>query len=357
MNDEVLLSGNLATPLRTIAGVIGQFAFVGASDRQAAAILSDAGLPSSAMAQLDFPISLRQELQVIALLVDLLDATVSPITLIASLREAVGLESFGVLGMTMRHAATLLTALELSLEFPQLNWGHSRLLLTKRGSELQLRLELDLKDLPAGPGEQAQRLRQYCIMLDLVSMTQITQDLVGEASHPVQVTLPWPQPPDWRADSLGCPVIFDAPQAAAYYPASVLGAPLPRASDLLYRNYYLISERLSHMLADNICLSEQVTRWLWAQTPVLKRGEIARLLARSERTLTRQLRAEGTSYAQLLSKVQNQRAQAFLLNPQLSVTEVAERLGYSEPAAFSRAFTGWNDEAPLRWRQRQTSAP
>ena len=91
-------------------------------------------------------------------------------------------------------------------------------------------------------------------------------------------------------------------------------------------------------------------RWLWAYTPPPGRGEVAELLATSERNLTRQLAAEGTSYSELLARVQSERAKNLLRNRALSVSEIGYRLGYAEPAAFSRAFTRWTGQSPLKWR-------
>jgi AraC-like DNA-binding protein len=119
----------------------------------------------------------------------------------------------------------------------------------------------------------------------------------------------------------------------------------------VYRSFVAIAERQSLMLAEEIGLAERVSRWLWAYTPPLRRGEIARQLAMSERSLTRQLGREGTSYAQLLAAVQRERAQNFLRNGALSVSAIGYRLGYTEPAAFTRAFTQWTGMSPLKWRR------
>ncbi|MFT5692991.1 MAG: AraC-like DNA-binding protein, partial [Oceanicoccus sp.] len=131
--------------------------------------------------------------------------------------------------------------------------------------------------------------------------------------------------------------------------------PLPRANPLIYRSYEVIAEKLSHSLADESRLSESVTQCLWAQTPPLKRGEIAKKLSMSERSLTRKLHGEGTNYSELLTRVQSERATNFLSNRSLSVAEVAYRLGYSEPAAFSRAFNKWHAMSPLQWRHSFTN--
>jgi AraC-like DNA-binding protein len=90
---------------------------------------------------------------------------------------------------------------------------------------------------------------------------------------------------------------------------------------------------------------------LWAYTPPLKRGDVASQLAMSERSLTRQLGKEGTSYTELLAEVQSERAKNYLRNPALAVSEVGYRLGYTEPAAFTRAFTKWTGSSPLKLRR------
>ena len=108
------------------------------------------------------------------------------------------------------------------------------------------------------------------------------------------------------------------------------------------------------MLAEDISLTERVTRWLWAFTPPLKRGEVASQLAPSERSLTRQLGNEGTSCAALLASVQEERAMNYLRNPRLTVSAVGYRLGYTEPATFTRAFTKWTVYSPLKWRKHHT---
>ena len=51
--------------------------------------------------------------------------------------------------------------------------------------------------------------------------------------------------------------------------------------------------------------------------------------------------------------MQSERAKNFLRNRDLSVSEIGYRLGYAEPAAFTRAFTHWTGQSPLKWRQSQ----
>jgi AraC-like DNA-binding protein len=80
---------------------------------------------------------------------------------------------------------------------------------------------------------------------------------------------------------------------------------------------------------------------------------IARALATSARSLQRRLAAAGVSYQQLLDLTRKDAAERYLTDSPLSVGEVAYLLGYSEPAAFDRAFKRWHHETPRAFRQRQ----
>lgn len=65
---------------------------------------------------------------------------------------------------------------------------------------------------------------------------------------------------------------------------------------------------------------------------------LSRLLDMPERTLRYRLQCEGSSYRELRDEVLQQQAGALLATTHLPVGQIAERLGYAEPAAFIRAF-------------------
>jgi len=60
------------------------------------------------------------------------------------------------------------------------------------------------------------------------------------------------------------------------------------------------------------------------------------------RTLQRRLAKAGTSFETLRDDARRHAAEVYLSNATLSITEVAYLLGYSEPAAFHRAFKRWH---------------
>ena len=66
----------------------------------------------------------------------------------------------------------------------------------------------------------------------------------------------------------------------------------------------------------------------------------------SRATLFRRLRAEGTSFERVLDEVRRRLALAYVVEKKLRVNEAAYLLGFSDPAAFSRAFKRWTGKSP-----------
>lgn len=348
----IIATGNLASARRIIAGVLGQLDFLAIDEDAAKAIFLNAGLPLRALEEPDFPVSLQQELEIIAALVAQVPPENSLIRLLFGSLPVRGIENLGVIGMAMRHAATALDALKVSLAYPELTMGHCRMVVRRQQETALFSFQMDRPALRDADDVSVDRLMEYCVVLDLISSLRNIEDVAGSGQPPVWVTLPYPEPADWAevAGELNFPVRFSAEEACIAYPTALDGSPLPKANTVLYKMYTSLADKLSLMLAEGIGLEERVMRWLWAYTPPPGRGEVAELLATSERNLTRQLAAEGTSYSELLARVQSERARNLLRNRALSVSEIGYRLGYAEPAAFSRAFTRWTGQSPLKWR-------
>ena len=77
---------------------------------------------------------------------------------------------------------------------------------------------------------------------------------------------------------------------------------------------------------------------------------VARALGASTRSLQRRLAKAGLSFQELLEHTRRDAASEYLSNSQLSIGEVAYLLGYSEPAAFHRAFKRWHGITPREFR-------
>lgn len=85
--------------------------------------------------------------------------------------------------------------------------------------------------------------------------------------------------------------------------------------------------------------------------PILHTGKvpmerIAAKLGVSRQTLFRRLKAEGITYEMVLSELRHRLALDYLTGNKVTVSETAYLVGFSDPAAFSRAFKRWTGSTP-----------
>ena len=72
----------------------------------------------------------------------------------------------------------------------------------------------------------------------------------------------------------------------------------------------------------------------------------------SRQTLFRKLKAEGANFEKVLDELRHRLALDYLSGKKVSVNETAYLVGFSEPAAFSRAFKRWTGSSPRDARMR-----
>lgn len=150
-----------------------------------------------------------------------------------------------------------------------------------------------------------------------------------------------------------CPIAFDQPSNVFHLSRETLHQPLPTAnSHVLGKLEELLLEYQESLVGAPLTtrLRRIVTLELRNGPP--KRDAIARRLGLSQRSLSRQLAEEGTSFTEVLHSVRAVLARETLARGG-SVTETAFLLGFSDTSAFSRAFRRWTDEAPSDFVKRR----
>lgn len=85
--------------------------------------------------------------------------------------------------------------------------------------------------------------------------------------------------------------------------------------------------------------------------PALQDGDvrmeaIARQLGVSRQTLFRKLRSEGVTFEKVLDDLRKRMSLDYLNGKKMSVSQTAHLVGFSDPAAFSRAFKRWTGSSP-----------
>ncbi|RTE65326.1 AraC family transcriptional regulator [Amphritea opalescens] len=77
--------------------------------------------------------------------------------------------------------------------------------------------------------------------------------------------------------------------------------------------------------------------------------EISEQMNLTPRTLRRKLKEEGSSFSIIKSSLRREYAIKLLTIEDLRIVNISERLGFSETAAFCRAFKRWTGKTPSRW--------
>jgi len=181
--------------------------------------------------------------------------------------------------------------------------------------------------------------------------------LIGEIFSPDRIELMLPAPID---DSefkrfFNAPLHFSATRNRLSFNRSIETVKIPHASlDLLN----LMKARADKVIAQTQKSSghhqttDQVATLListlMGQEP--DKARIADQLGMSQRTLQRRLSSEGTSYQQVLDNTRHQLALDYLKQPELTISDIAYLLGFTEPSAFYRAFKKWNGQTPGQFR-------
>ncbi len=157
--------------------------------------------------------------------------------------------------------------------------------------------------------------------------------------------------PSYRAEYdriFGVPLVFGSSMNAILFDEEVLSIRLPQPNQYVSSLLTERAEALLEKLEDSKSMRGRVEKLL---IPLLHTGEakietIARKLALSRQTLFRKLKAEGVTFEQVLDELRHKLALEYLNGKNVSVNETAYLLGFSDPAAFSRAFKRWTGASP-----------
>jgi len=142
-------------------------------------------------------------------------------------------------------------------------------------------------------------------------------------------------------------VIFAADYAGFSMPAIWRNSPCPLADAGMYQAAMSRLEMDRRRLDSGNHLSVRVAMLIAASGDTGPDLETtAERLNVSRRTLIRRLKEAGTSFGTLRDEHRMQRAVELLANPTYTATEVGYRLGYQEPANFTRAFKRWFGTTP-----------
>ena len=152
--------------------------------------------------------------------------------------------------------------------------------------------------------------------------------------------------------ALGCPVVYGCEGNEIIVARDDIERELLGTSpELLQVNENLLQDYLIRLGSAD--MTQQVERAVLELMPAGEATEtrVASLFNMSGRSLQRRLSAEETNFSHILQYTREKMATHYLRGNQLSLSEIAYLLGFSEQANFSRAFKRWHQCSPGEYRR------
>lgn len=287
-------------------------------------------------------ISMRQRLVVYQ---NLLDCSDDPSIFLKAGSQAT-VCSFGVWGYVLLSSNTLLDAIYVAFKYLKLTGP----LLRKTFDIEENQAFFDAKDiLLLGP------LLQPVVDFWFAFSYKTSMEISKGSFELEQIHLVFPEP-EYKSsyeELFKCPVFFNADRNRMYFSRQSLELELPRANPL---SFQICTDLCATMVREmkNISGPAKEVRDLILLTPSYfpTFKDIAGQLFMTPRTLRRKLADQGTSYQQILNETRKHLAIKFLRETNLSMDQIAERVGFSDARNFRQAFKKWTDSTPSSHRAR-----
>lgn len=259
--------------------------------------------------------------------------------------ETADVTIYGPLGFAMLSAATDIEAVNLALKYQQIHFGnlaHLSLLLEDGNGVIRIN-----DNLPEACS------RQFFIEMLLSGFLRFNMVLAGTPTRLHELRLAYADTgyADYYQRLFNCSIKFDAKYSEIVFDTGILAIELPNADRMTFLACEKICAELLQQFNKGEAVSHRVRRVMLEQFdnfPDMK--TLAKHLQCDERTLRRKLTAEGTSFQMIKDDVRCDTAINYLRSTNLSVREIAQRIGFDEPSNFRRAFRRWTGNHPGYYR-------
>lgn len=255
--------------------------------------------------------------------------------------KPVGRGTFRMISLGLIHSPDLRTALHRFVDFSSLATGFVATEFLDDGRTTRLTLD------PTG------HILTDQLLIDILTAVshRFAGWLIGEQIPLTSVEMPYPSPVHADEYQLiyGITPTFDAATAAFTFHSTYLDAPVIRSEDDLF-------SFIRNSPADLLFRRDYQPTTASRVRKILERGDranaedVARRLAVSPQHLRRLLREDGTSFREIREDILRDAAITSLVRGTETVDELSDRLGFSEPSAFRRAFRRWTGSSPGSYR-------
>lgn len=256
------------------------------------------------------------------------------------------LSAHGFLGYAVMTSATLREAIALTEKFFSTRSGALKMSFRVEATTAMVQIEstADIRPPFAFPYESL-----------LIGLCHAGAYITGVSSLQAEIWIDFPEPAYYAACAhlLPCPIRYGKPVNQLRFPAELLDRPLLLADATTSQMAREQCERELEALSSKplvtrvrALLSDDMSNMPDLET-------VARRCCMSARSLKRKLADQGVGFSELVAELRRDEAVLLLAEGRLSIEQIAERLGYRDPANFTRAFKGWTGSTPRQYREQQ----
>ena len=227
--------------------------------------------------------------------------------------------------------------------------------------QIKLEVEDDMASLVFEPGDRTFAASRHAVEYMLMACLRSMRRALGDAFGPCEVHVRHGRRRDQGevTRAFGCPVEFGERDIRMVLPPHALDTGSRLANPLIAEQIEKFAAVLAARTAPRVTLRERVadvTRMLLAAGRPADGASVADRLHVSARTLQRGLEGEHTTFRAVRDTVLWEVVEALLSNPSIKVEAVAFSVGFSDGAAFSKAFKRWAGCPPAQYRARRQRA-
>lgn len=245
----------------------------------------------------------------------------------------------GALGLALMSCPTLGDALRVGLRYQISRMPYYDMHQREQGEWILIEIH---ERLATGP------LRGFGMEAAAIEIVTLLQSLASVPAHWLHLYFDTPPPPyfDTYRDRLPqCTFHWTATQVAIHQEA--LHTRLPSANAEALRLACLECDADMMRLGYVGSVRERVAAMLNNPAQAPRTIEhMAQTLSLSERSLKRHLQHEGCTFKQLQDEARARTAKALLSDPQQAISDIAQLVGFEDPAHFTRAFKRWTGHTP-----------
>ncbi len=310
-------------------------------------LIAEAGLPPETFLDPDVIVPLHTGMQFIELAADRLECPDFGLRL----AQRQDLSVLGPLYLMMLTAETVGDALQMLAQYLRLQSMGLIIVALPVPEGMLIEYDFSFRE----PGQD-----RNCVELGLGLLANFIRARTRRDWRPVYAQFRHGRPRDIRLHQqfFGSHLMFDQECSAICLDKATLTAPIhPAGSEARSVAIRMMRRRDAFEAGSILPRAEGTIRAQLAYGNDCSIEKVAATLGFSVRSLQRGLAAAGTGFEAMRDAIRAELARKYLLHSSMSVTEIADVLGFAQPSALTRAFQRWYKASPLQYKKRFAGTP